>query len=181
MIHPTPSPVLKFLKNLAVSSASAPGPAAYPRPMAEMAAYLILLQAAGTAPGSGRKGNVLRLAILLGKDPYCLGYLHGIFDALCEQWDVPPAERRLIVGTASTLLFRDLLDGCCDPRAAGMIEDRAFNGLHVFAGHAEFRRGRFDGCTELTRYTATKERRDMPARLHEHLKQLALPAVTSAG
>ncbi|OWW20578.1 hypothetical protein [Noviherbaspirillum denitrificans] len=174
--------MLNFLKNLTDSSpATPPGPVAYPRPMAEMAEYLILLQAAGTAPGSGRKGNLLRLATLLADDPYCLGYLHGMFDSLCEQWEVPATERRLVIGTASTILFRDLLDDCCEPRTIGTIEDKAFNGLHAFAGDGDFRRGRFDGCTELTRYTATRERNDIPARLHERLKQLLEAAVTTAG
>lgn len=175
--------MLNFLKNLVGSPGTPqqPGPVAYPRPMAEMAEYLILLQTCGTAPSRGRQGNLLRLATLLGEDPYCLGYLHGMFDSLCEQWEVPAAERRLVVGTASTILFRDLLDGCCDPRTVGTIEDRAFNGLLVHAADPAFRQGKFDGCTELTRYTATKDQGDMPSRLHARLKQLAELPVTSAG
>lgn len=168
--------VLNFLKNLVGSSASppsTPGPVAYPRPMAELAEYLILLQTAGTAPQRGRNGNLLRLAMLLGEDPYCLGYLHGMFDSLCEQWEVPAAERRLVVGTASTILFRDLLDDCCDPRTVGKLEDAAFNGLVTHAAHPAFLRGKFDGCTELTRYTATGEQADMPCRLHAYLRKLA--------
>ena len=141
--------------------------------MAEMVEYLILLQTCGTAPSRGRKDNLLRLGTLLSEDPYCLGYLHGMFDSLCEQWDVPAAERRLVVGTASTLMFRDLLDGCCDPRCIGKIEDAAFNGVHAHADGVAFQRGKFDGCTELTRYTATKEQIHMPSRLHDRLKQLA--------
>ena len=170
--------VLNFLKILVGARAAAnfdsgPGPIAYPRPMAEMAEYLILLQTRGTAPSRGRNGNLLRLATFLGEDPYCLGYLHGMFDSLCEQWEVPASERRLVVGTASTILFRDLLEGCCDPRTVGRLEDAAFNGLHAFANDPSFRRGKFDGCSELTRYTATKEQGDMPVRLHARLKQLA--------
>ena len=168
--------VLKFLKKLVASPKAAPpvpSPVAYPRPMAEMVEYLVLLQTCSTAPSRGRQGNLLRLAMLLAEDPYCLGYLHGMFDSLCEQWQIPAAERRLVVGTASTILFRDLLDGGCDPRTIGKLEDAAFNGLLAFANDPAFQRGKFDGCTELTRYTATKEQRDMPSRLHERLRQLA--------
>jgi hypothetical protein len=169
---PTSSTVLNFLKNL-VGSTDAPPPPAYPRPMAEMTEYLVLLQTCGTAPNRGRQGNLLRLATALSEDPYCLGYLHGMFDSLCEQWDVPAAERRLVVGTASTILFRDLLDGCCDPQCVGKIEDASFNRLHTYAGDRVFQRGKFDGCTELTRYTATGEQGYLPVLLHARLKQLA--------
>jgi hypothetical protein len=167
--------VLNFLKNL-IGSADAPphpSPVAYPRPMAEMVEYLILLQTQGSAPSRGKTGTLLGLCKQLSEDPYCLGYLHGMFDSLCHQWDVPTGERRLVIGTASTLLFRDLLESCCDLRRASAIEDAAFNGLHTFANDPAFLRGKFDGCSELTRYTATKEATDMPARLHERLKQLA--------
>lgn len=170
--------MLKFLKNL-VGRADAPLPAspvAYPRPMAEMVEYLVLLQTQGTAPGRGRTGNLLRLGAALSEDPYCLGYVAGMFDCLCHQWDVPVDERRLVIGSATTLLFRDLLDACCDQRRAGAIEDAAFNGMRRYAGDLEFARGKFDGCSELTRYTATKEPADMPGRLHERLKQLAAAA-----
>lgn len=172
---PVPPAVLKFLKNLVGSTGTppSPGPVAYPRPMAELTEYLVLLQTCGTAPNRGRQGNLLRLATLLSEDPYCLGYLHGMFDALCEQWEVPAAERRVVAGTASTVLFRDLLDGCCDPRCAGKIEDTAFNNLHAYAGDPVFQHGKFDGCTELTRYTATGERGHLPGLLHQRLKQLA--------
>lgn len=141
--------------------------------MAEITEYLILLQTCGTAPSRGRQGSLLRLATHLSEDPYCLGYLHGMFESLCEQWDVPAAERRVVIGTASTILFRDLLDGCCDPRCAGKIEDTAFNGLHAYAGVPVFQRGKFDGCTELTRYTATGDQGHLPGLLHQRLKQLA--------
>lgn len=152
---------------------AAPATVAYPRPMAEMVEYLILLQTCGTAPSRNRKGNLLWLATLLSEDAYCLGYLQGMFDSLCEQWDVPSAERRLVTGTAATLFFRDLLDGCCDPRGVGRIEDMAFNGLHIMANDPGFRRGMFDGCTELTRYTATRDKGHLPGLLHERLRQLA--------
>lgn len=175
--------VLNLLKKLAGKPERLPprSPVAYPRPMAEMVEYLILLQNCGTAPSRGRQGNLLRLGGLLSEDPYCLGYLHGMFDSLCEQWEVPAAERKLVIGTASTLLFRDLLDGCCDPRSVGRIEDAAFNGLHAYANDRTFLRGKFDGCTELTRYTATKDQADMPARLHDRLKQLAEESSVAAG
>lgn len=175
--------MLNLLKKLAgkPEQLAPPSPVAYPRPMAEMVEYLILLQTCGTAPSRGRQGNLLRLGSLLSEDPYCLGYLHGMFDSLCEQWEVPAAERKLVIGTASTLLFRDLLDGCCDPRSVGRIEDTAFNGLHAHANDRTFLRGKFDGCTELTRYTATKDQADMPARLHDRLKQLAEESFTPAG
>lgn len=175
---PLQKTMLNFLKTILgrTDELPAPGPVAYPRPMAEMVEYLILLQTCATAPSSGRKGALLRLGNLLSEDPYCLGYLHGMFDCLCEQWEVPAFERKLVVGTASTLLFRDLLDECCDPRCVGKIEDTAFNGLHAFANDPVFLRGKFDGCSELTRYTATKEQAHMPERLHERLKQLAVAA-----
>jgi hypothetical protein len=166
--------VLNFLKNLVASSnhTSPASPVAYPRPMAEMTEYLVLLQTCGTAPSRGRQGNLLRLATHLSEDPYCLGYLHGMFESLSEQWDVPAAERRVVIGTASTILFRDLLDGC-DPRCVGKIEDTAFNGLHAHAGDPVFQRGKFDGCTELTRYTATGDQGHLPSLLHQRLRQLA--------
>lgn len=141
--------------------------------MAEMVEFLILLQMQGTAPVSGKSGNLLRLATTLSQDPYCLGYLTGMFDSLCHQWEVPASERRLVIGSAATLMFRDLLDTCCDPRRTAAIEDAAFNGVLTFANDAAFLRGKFDGCSELTRYTATKNRDDMPARLHDRLKHLA--------
>lgn len=167
--------VLNFLKNLVGPSKAAISVSsiAYPRPMAEMAEYLILLQTCGTAPSRGRQGNLLRLATHLSEDPYCLGYLHGMFESLCEQWDVPAAERRVVTGTASTILFRDLLDNCCEPRCTGKIEDVAFNGLHAYAGDPVFQRGKFDGCTELTRYTATGDQGHLPGLLHQRLRQLA--------
>lgn len=167
--------VLKFLKTLfGAADASMPtSPVVYPRPMAEIVEYLVLLQTQGTAPSRGRQGSLLRLARALSEDAYCLGYLNGMFDALCQQWDVPAGERRLVTGSACTLLFRDLLDGCCDLRTAATIEDAAFNRAHAVAGDPEFLRGKFDGCTELTRYTVTKDSKDMPAKLHERLKQLA--------
>lgn len=178
VIPPAEAAVLHLLKAL-VGSSNTPSPSiaapttvAYPRPMAEMVEYLVLLQACGTAPDRGRKGNLLWLGTLLSEDAYCLGYLHGMFDSLCEQWDVPATERRLVVGTASTIFFRDLLDGCCDPRGVGRIEDTAFNGLHTLANDPGFRRGMFDGCTELTRYTATGEVAHMPSRLHDRLRQV---------
>jgi hypothetical protein len=167
--------VLKFLKSLfGAADAHLPtSPVAYPRPMAEMVEYLVLLQTQGTAPSRGRKGNLLRLGRILSEDAYCLGYLNGMFDALCLQWDVPAAEHRLVTGSACTLLFRDLLDGCCDLRTASVIEDAAFNNTNALGGDQAFLRGKFDGCSELTRYTATKNLKDMPAMLHERLKQLA--------
>jgi hypothetical protein len=173
-----PVTMLNFLKNILgkTDPLQPPSPVAYPRPMAEMVEYLILLQTCGTAPSSGRKGNLLRLGSCLSEDAYCLGYLNGMFDCLCEQWEVPVSERKLVIGTAFTLLFRDLLDECCDPRCVGKIEDTAFNGLHAFANDPIFLRGKFDGCSELTRYTATKEQAHMPERLHERLKQLAVAA-----
>lgn len=166
--------MLTFLKNLfgAADARIPTSPVAYPRPMAEMVEYLVLLQTQGTAPSRGRQGSLLRLGTTLSEDVYCLGYVHGMFDALCQQWDVPAGERRLVTGSACTLLFRDLLDGCCDLRTAATIEDAAFNRAHTSTGDPEFLRGKFDGCTELTRYTATKERRDMPVKLHARLKQI---------
>ena len=167
--------MLKFLKALAGTPA-APlpvSPVAYPRPMAEMVEYLVLLQTQGTAPSQGRKGSLLRLGRTLSEDAYCLGYVQGMFDALCHQWEVPAAERRLVIGSASTLMFRDLLDGCCDLRTITVIEDTAFNRMHAYAGDPDFLRGKFDGCSELTRYTATRESKDMPALLHGRLRQLA--------
>jgi hypothetical protein len=167
--------MLKFLKSLFGNNdtPALPSPVAYPRPMAEMVEYLILLQTQGTAPSRGRKGSLLRLGTTLSEDAYCLGYLQGMFDALCHQWEVPANEQRLVIGSAFTLMFRDLLEGCCDPRRASVIEDKAFNQVHALAGDAAFLRGKFDGCSELTRYTATKDARDMPAKLHDRLKQLA--------
>lgn len=141
--------------------------------MAEMVEYLILLQAPGTAPGGSRHGKLLGLTTTLSTDPYCLGYMTGMFDSLCHQWDVPACERRLVIGSAATLMFRDLLETCCEPRRGAAIEDAAFNGVLAFANDPAFLRGKFDGCSELTRYTATREREDMPARLHERLKHLA--------
>ena len=174
--------MLNFLKSLlGTADANIPtSPVAYPRPMAEMVEYLVLLQTQGTAPSRGRQGSLLRLCGNLSEDAYCLGYLHGMFDALCQQWDVPAGERRLVTGSAFTLLFRDLLDGCCDLRTASTIEDAAFNHAQAFSGDPEFLRGKFDGCTELTRYTVTKERHDMPVKLHERLKQLAATSELAA-
>ena len=170
--------VLKFFKNILPG---AKGPllhtaAAAPRTMAELVEFLILLQAQGTAPNSGREGNVLRLANLLSTDPYCLGYMNGMFESLCHQWEVPVAEQQLVSGSACTLLFRDLLENCCDLRHASTIEDAAFNGARLHAGDPAFQRGKFDGCSELMRYTATKKRDDMPTMLHERFKQLLTEA-----
>ena len=170
--------MLTFLKSL-FAGAEAPllkTPASYPGTMAEMVEYLVLLQAPGTAPGSNRKDNLVRLATTLGNDPYCLGYLTGMLECLCHQWEVPAPEQRLVMGSATTLLFRDLLDKCCDPRRATVIEDAAFNGLLAFGSDPAFQRGKFDGCSELTRYSATKEQQDMPAKLHDRLRQLATSA-----
>lgn len=167
--------MLTFLKNIfgGADASLLHTPIPYPKTMAEMVEFLVLLQAPGTAPESGKSGNLLRLTTTLSKDPYCLGYLTGMFDSLCHQWDVPAGERRLVIGSASTLLFRDLLNTCCDPRSASRIEDDAFNGALTLANDAAFLRGKFDGCSELTRYTATKRRDDMPVRLHERFKHLA--------
>lgn len=172
---PLPFTVLKFLKHLfgTTDTPALSSPVAYPRPMAEMVEYLILLQTQGTAPSRGRTGSLLRLGRALSEDAYCLGYLQGMFDSLCHQWDVPANERRLVIGSASTLMFRDLLEGCCDLRTAAAIEDTAFNRVHALAGNPAFLRGKFDGCSELTRYTATRDAKDMPARLHDRLKHLA--------
>lgn len=167
--------MLKILKNLAGTADAPPtvSPVAYPRPMAELVEYLVLLQARGTAPGCGRKGSLLRLGATLSEDPYCRGYLHGMFDALCQQWDVPAPEQRVVIGTASTLMFRNLLEGRCHPHDIAKIEDAAFNALHAHANDAAFLRGKFDGCSELNRYAATKQAAHMPARLHERLKCVA--------
>lgn len=170
--------MLKFLKTLAGNAAAPqpPSPVAYPRPMAEMVEYLVLLQTQGTAPSRGRTGNLLRLGITLSEDPYCLGYLSGMFEALCHHWDIPAGERPLVVGSASTMMFRDLLENCCDLRRAAAIEDAAFNGMRRYASDPVFLRGKFDGCSELTRYAATRDASDMPARLHDRLKELAAGA-----
>jgi len=170
--------VLKFFKDL-LGGAKAPlldTPASSPRHMAELVEFLILLQAPGTAPASGKKGNLLRLATSLSQDPYCLGYMMGMFDSLCQQWEVPASEQRVITGSACTLLFRDLLENVCDLRHAATIEDAAFNGARQHASDPAFQRGKFDGCSELTRYMATKKRDDMPLRLHVRLKELLAQA-----
>lgn len=170
--------MLKFLKDL-FKAAEAPllqTPVGYPGAMAEMAEYLILLQAKGTAIGQGRNDTLVRVASTVSSDPYCLGYMTGMFEALCEQWEVPPPERRLVTGSAMTLMFRDMLDACGDTRRTTVIEDAAFNGVLNHAGDPVFSRGRFDGCSELTRYAATREQMDIPARLRERLLQVAAPA-----
>lgn len=48
--------------------------------------------------------------------------------------------------------------------------------MQNLAGDLEFVRGKFDGRSELTRYTATTGPADMPVRLHERWKQLAAVA-----
>lgn len=166
--------MLKYLKTF-FASPDAPflqTPVTYPGAMAEMVEYLILLQAPGTAPGRGKNGALLDIATALSRDAYCLGYVSGLFDALCHQWEVPVSEQRLVIGSASTLMFRDLLD-TCDPRSASAIEDAAFNSALMHAADPAFLRGKFDGCSELTRYTATKDQKDLPTRLHERLLHLA--------
>jgi len=164
--------VLKFWKNLSSAAATSllDTPAEYPATMAEMVEFLVLLQVVGTGTGSSAKGNRLRIAITLSEDPYCLGYLSGMFDALCQHGKVPAAERRLIIGRAYALMFRDLLDGCADPRYAAAIEAAAFTRSLTLTQDPDFRRGQFDGCTELVRYAATRERAHLPVKMHAHLK-----------
>lgn len=172
--------MLKFLKSLFPDN-DAPflqTPVTYPGAMAEMVEYLILLQAPRSAANAGKSGNLLRLADTLSKDPYCLGYMAGMFESLCHQWEVTATERRLVIGSATTLMFRDLLDKC-DPRSALSIEDAAFNSALMYAADPAYLRGKFDGCTELTRYAATKDQRDMPAQLQQHLQHLTESACSS--
>lgn len=167
--------MLKFLKNL-LAAAPAPlidTPASYPGTMAEIVEYLVLLQASGPGNGRSSKGNLFRIAVTLSEDPYCLGYLTGMFDALCQHAEVPVTERRLIIRSACSLLFHDLLGSCTDSRSAATIEAAAFSRSLTLAQDPEFLRGRFDGCSELVRYTATKEHAYLPSKLHGHLKQLA--------
>lgn len=170
--------MLKFFKGLFTGTETPflQTPVGYPGAMAEMAEYLILLQAKGTAIGRGKNDTLVRLATTMSRDPYCLGYMTGMFEALCEQWEVPAQERRLVTGNATTLMLRDMLDGCEDTRRVTLIEDAAFNGLLTHASDPAFTRGRFDGCSELTRYAATKEQADMPSRLRERFLQIATPA-----
>lgn len=141
--------------------------------MAEMVETLVLLQISGTSPDSGTNGNLLRLGMTLSRDPYCLGYINGMFDALCQLWEVRPSDRKLIVGTAYMKMFRSLLSPLPDRHRASMISSEAFPRSLTVADDAAFRRGHFDGCSELVRYTTTKEQRDIPTRLHEHLKRMA--------
>lgn len=144
--------------------------------MAEMVEFLALLQMQATAPGEQKGGNLLRITTALSEDAYCLGYLTGMFESLCHQWEVPANEQRVVIGSAFTLLFRDLLENRCDIRQAAAIEDAAFNSARRFANDPVFLRGKFDGCSELNRYTATKSRDDMPVQLHHRLKQLVVAA-----
>lgn len=170
--------MLKILKGL-FTAAETPflqTPVSTPGAMAEMAEYLILLQAKGTTIGHGKNDTLLRLASTISTDPYCLGYMTGMFESLCEQWEVPAQERRLVTGSATTLMLRDMLESCNDTRRVTLIEDAAFNGVLNHASEPAFSRGRFDGCSELTRYAATREQSDMPSRLRDRLLQLAAPA-----
>ncbi|HEY0845054.1 MAG TPA: hypothetical protein VGE12_06780 [Noviherbaspirillum sp.] len=166
--------MLKLLKTL-LTGVDAPllnTPTSYPGAMAEMVEYLILLQTPRSSSGRGKNAVLLQLATTLSKDPYCLGYVTGMFECLCHQWEVPPGEHRVVMGSATTLLVRDLLDSCGDPRSTTHIEDAVFNGALAFAGDPAFQRGKFDGCSELTRYAATKEQTDLPEGLHQRLVEL---------
>lgn len=169
--------MLKYLKGLFTGTETPflQTPASYPGAMAELAEYIILLQAKGAVAGNGRKDTVVRLATMLSRDPYCLGYLTGMFESLCQQWEVPAQEQRLVAGSATTLLLRDLLESCQDTRRVAFIEDAAFNGALNYASDPGFVRGRFDGCSELTRYATTKEQADMPLKLRERLQAINTP------
>lgn len=169
--------MLNSLKNLFGGNTSLlSGSSQYPGMMAEMVEFLTLLQMQGTAPGEQKGGNLLRITSALSEDAYCLGYLTGMFESLCHQWEVPANEQRVIIGSAFTLLFRDLLENRCDIRHASAIEDAAFNCARRFANDPVFLRGKFDGCSELNRYTTTKSSDDMPVQLHHRLKQLVVAA-----
>lgn len=170
--------MLKYLKGLFTGTETPflQTPASYPGAMAELAEYIILLQAKGTVAGNGRNDTLVRLATTLSRDPYCLGYVAGMFESLCQQWEVPAQECRLVAGSATTILLRDLLESCKDTRRVTFIEDAAFNGLLNYASDPGFVRGRFDGCTELTRYATTKEQADMPLKLRERLQAINTPS-----
>lgn len=166
--------MLKLLKNF-LAGVDAPllqTPASFPGAMAEMVEYLILLQTPRSSSGRGKNAVLLQLATTLSKDPYCLGYVTGMLESLCHQWDVPPGEQRVVMGSATTLLVRDLLDSCGDPHSTTHIEDAVFNGVLNFACDADFQRGKFHGCSELTRYATTKEQSDLPEGLHQRLVEL---------
>jgi hypothetical protein len=165
--------VLKFLKNLFGAGDNATvSPAAYHGHMAEFVEFLVLVQTRDTMP-PGTTDTLLRIGETLSADPYCLGYLSGTFEALCQAWEIPPAQRRVITGCAYTVMFRSLLQTCSNKQRAAAIQAGAFTRALELGSDAEFRRGQFDGCTELMRYLATKQRKDMPGKMHEHLKRLA--------
>lgn len=143
-------------------------PVEYPGKMSEIVGNLIFVQTLGT--GLRDFDDSSRMVNKLAEDRYCLGYMMGMFDCLCQNWNVPDGDDIIVIGAAFALLF----DGMDENNERAIIVGQtAFHRAISNSNNPLFSQGQIDGGSELKRYGDTKDKKYIPKMLHEYLLSIS--------
>jgi hypothetical protein len=164
--------MLGLLKRLVTKSKPPPPafrtPKEYPADMADIVRHLYFTQLTGTVFDFVNMDSTQSVEIM-SQDPYTLGYMMGMFDCLCQHWQVPYLETPAILRACFGCAYLGLMQNDIGNIRAVNLGLVAFDRAVRLADDPVFCKGQQDGGSELKQYGETKADVDFPNKLHAYL------------